>query len=201
MIRLLAVLLAFAGPAFATTDGWPALYDVTGVASDDVLNIRTEPDAASEIIGTLAHDAVNVEVIRPNEDYTWGLVNLREFSGWVSLNYLARHPGQWDGKYPEVTTCYGTEPFWNIRLTGDVVAFSGLDLDSLTAPLDWKRETQNHRGRHSFRAGPMVGIFSNANCNDGMSNAEFGIEINLIRLDQPYHYQGCCSIQPPEASR
>ena len=201
MIRLAALLALLASPALSTTDGWPALYDVTGVAADDVLNIRSEPGTSSEVIGTLAHDAKGIEVIKPNDDHTWGLVNLYEFSGWVSLDFLVRHPGQWDGQYPQVTSCYGTEPFWNITLEKDRIAFSGLDLDPVEAPMEWTLETLNHRGRFSFRAGPMVGVFGLENCNDGMSNSEFGIEINLIRLDQPYHYQGCCSIQPLEASR
>ena len=87
MIRLALFLIVAAGPALATQDGWPALYDVTGVDSADVLNIRSEPGAAGDVIGALPPDAQNVEVIRDNDGHaTWGLINTGEGTGWVSLN-------------------------------------------------------------------------------------------------------------------
>ena len=95
MIRLAVILwAALALPAIATQDGWPALHDVTGVSAGDALNIRERPDASSPIIGGLASDAEGVEVIRPNERLTWGLVNVGERTGWVSLLYLERRPHQ-----------------------------------------------------------------------------------------------------------
>lgn len=78
MKPLFALLFSLiASAAAATFDAWPALYDVSGVASDDVLNIRAEPSADAPIIGTLAHDATNVEIIRDGEN-GWGLVNTDE---------------------------------------------------------------------------------------------------------------------------
>ena len=41
-------------------------YDVEGVAPDDVLNIRSAPEMKSAQIGTLPHDANNIEVIAAN---------------------------------------------------------------------------------------------------------------------------------------
>ena len=102
-MRRLLVLIALCGaPAWATTDAWPALYDVVGVASDDVLNIRAEPSSGSEIIGTLSHDAEGIEVIRPDEGFEWGLVNVGERTGWISLTYAVPQPGQWYGQIPAV---------------------------------------------------------------------------------------------------
>ena len=60
MIRVLILLLALALPLRA--EEFPAAYAVTGVASNDVLNIRARPDAGSAIIGSLAPDATGVEV-------------------------------------------------------------------------------------------------------------------------------------------
>lgn len=201
MTRALAalILLLSASVATATVDGWPALFDVTDVAADDVLNVRRAPDASSEIIGTLAPNATSVEVIEPNDDHTWGRVATGEGMGWVSLAYLARQPGQWDGQFPAFTQCSGTEPFWSLSRTDDEVTFDGLDLPSVTAPVDFRESSLNHRGRHSFRAGEMVGLLSNRICNDGMSEFEYGWEINLILLHdgpQTRHYVGCCSIRP-----
>ena len=97
MIRALLLLFLLAGPAAATQDQWPALFDVSGVAPDDVLNIRAAPSASAEIIGTLAPDAAGVEVVRPDSRHGWGLVNTGEGSGWASLAFLVRRPGQWLG--------------------------------------------------------------------------------------------------------
>ena len=199
MIRALILFLFSALPVMATVDGWPALHDVIGVAADDVLNIRAEPNAEAKIVGTLAHDAVDVEVIMPSEDFEWGLVATGEGMGWASLDYLVPGPGQWDGQFPEFTACSGTEPFWSLVREGETVTFDGLDLPGASAPIDFRESSLSHRGRHSFRAGDMVGVLSNELCNDGMSDLEYGWELNLIMLsgeDDNRHFQGCCSIRP-----
>jgi uncharacterized membrane protein len=204
VIRALAILLVSALPARATVDGWPALHDVAGVAADDVLNVRAEPDAEAEIVGTLAHDATDIEVIRPNDDFTWGWVATGEGMGWVSLAYLERQPGQWDGQYPDFAFCSGTEPFWSLSRSEGRIAFEGLDLPASGAPVEFEESSLNHRGRHSFKAGGMIGVLSNVPCNDGMSELEYGWELNLIRLSGPEgqrHFMGCCSIRPREVSR
>ena len=116
MIRLFFILTAIglAPPAAATTDAWPALYDVINVESDDVLNVRAGPGSSFDVVGTLDHDAVNVEVIRPDESFEWALINIDEGTGWVSLSFIVPQPGQWDGFYPEFKWCGGTEPFWSL---------------------------------------------------------------------------------------
>ncbi|MFD2813860.1 SH3 domain-containing protein [Paracoccus aerius] len=73
----LALTLALAGPALATQEYiLPTLFDVTGVASDDVLNIRAEPNAKAAIIGTLAPDAFRIEVVEERQG--WARVNTGE---------------------------------------------------------------------------------------------------------------------------
>lgn len=197
MIRTLALLFTLAAaPVFATQDGWPALHDVTGVADNDVLNIRAAPDTSSEIIGTLAPDARNIEVIEPTDDLTWGRIATGEGMGWVSLAYLMRQPGQWDGRFPDITICTGTEPFWSLTRKDTVYAFDRLDQPPISASVEWETGALNHRGRLSFRAGDLVGVLSNEICNDGMSELEYGWELNLIELGEGAHYQGCCSIRP-----
>ena len=124
MIRALILWLVLAGPALATQQGWPALFDVTGVAPDDVLNIREAPNAGAPIIGSFAPDAEGVEVIRPNADESWGLVNTAEGTGWTSLAFLERRPGQWNGAFPRIARCLGTEPFWSLSLDEDAVTLS-----------------------------------------------------------------------------
>ncbi len=197
MIRALC-LLFLAAPAWATQDGWPALFDVAGVSESDVLNIRQEPDATSEIVGELAFDAADIEVIRPSADAAWGLVNEGETAGWVSLTFLTRHPGQLDGHFPNITSCSGTEPFWSLSRQDNTASLEIFltDRPPLTQPILWEAGTVNHRHRYSFATDDMVGMVSRQYCDDGMSDMEFGLELNLILPGEGLHLQGCCSIQP-----
>lgn len=56
-IFVLLIGLVFHGPrdALATADG-PEYYAVTGVAADDVLNIRAEPSPNGEKVGEIPYD-------------------------------------------------------------------------------------------------------------------------------------------------
>ena len=79
MMHRLAVLMLAFFPLAALAEVYPALHDVTGVASDDVLNIRESPDAGSAIVGSLAPDATGVEVVAVTGG--WAVVNTSEASG------------------------------------------------------------------------------------------------------------------------
>lgn len=214
MIRAFAMLVALAGPAHATVDGWPALFDVTGVASDDFLNVRAEPGPLSEIVGKIAPDAEGIEVIRPNERETWGLVNVGERSGWVSLTYLARRPGQWSGAFPEVRQCFGTEPFWSLSYDPPRIALSMPDIAPREGLISGLYSSLSRRDRFALRGSffptetgdrEIHLSVRTETCNDGMSDREFGVSVDMLVTrptpggDQSATglYSGCCSIQPP----
>jgi len=199
---LLALLLALAGtPAMATQDGWPALYDVQGVAANDVLNVRERPDPGAPIIGTLAPDARGVEVIEPNARQTWGRVNVDGQSGWASLAYLARRPGQWDGAMPESLSCAGTEPFWALEMGPANIRFEPADGTARDFGQGLREPAEGRRDRFSFRAWAdgesATGIVIRAQCSDGMSNYRYGYSLDLVLSSDPdglAHYAGCCSL-------
>lgn len=111
----LLLLLILAAPAHATQEYiLPTLFDVTGVAADDVLNIRQLPDADAPIIGTLSPDAKGIEVVEDTGG--WGRVNSGEGSGWVSMRYMAYRTDVWhEGALPDGFSCFGTEPFWSLK--------------------------------------------------------------------------------------
>ena len=75
------------------------------LASDDVLNIRAEPAASSEIIGELGPYTLNVEVLRTLDG--WGYIGASERSGWVSMRFLAPNPPP-ENKVPRPMSCFGT---------------------------------------------------------------------------------------------
>ncbi|MWD27147.1 SH3 domain-containing protein [Aquicoccus sp. SCR17] len=112
MTRLLLILLSLllASPAaWAQMDGHgPDAWEVTGVASNDMLNVRAGPGTGYMVIGTFAHDATGLRMTTcvpylPRQTYhalteaeraslppRWCLVESRDgrTGGWVSAHYL-----------------------------------------------------------------------------------------------------------------
>lgn len=112
-MRLLALSLALmitcgtADQASAEADG-PDYYRVTGVAADDVLNIRAEPNASSEKIGEFPPETDGVrnlgcegglslgewqEASQEERDAAkarrWCRIEHNDTTGWVAARYLA----------------------------------------------------------------------------------------------------------------
>lgn len=200
----LALCLALAAsPAWATQDAFPALYSVKDVASNDALNVRASPDAESQIVGTLPFDARDIEVVELAPRADWGRVNVDGLSGWVSLRFMARHPGQWMGAFPKVARCFGTEPFWGLNRSGDGYAFSTPNGPETRLMPTWEGSSLGRRDRHAMTlsgAGTSaMAVISYAACSDGMSDMRFGLTIDLIRKggpDGPALHSGCCTLQP-----
>ncbi len=175
----------------------PALYAVSGVASDDVLNIRTEPRAQADKIGELAHDARDVEVMAFNDDRSWGRVNTGERSGWTSMRYLAPQPAG-DLPVAERLSCAGTEPFWSldIRQSGESIYSSPGDkatrLDS--------GQLEPAAGRRDRFLLPFAGdawaVIRRELCSDGMSDRAYGLDIDVHLGTGPLR-SGCCTIVAP----
>lgn len=171
----------------------PALYDVAGVASDDTLSVRVGPGVSSDKVSTLAHNAKGIEIVALSKS-NWGLTNIGERSAWVSMAYLQRQPGQ-DG-LPKVTRCYGTEPFWGLRLDGNTLTLDGLDpLPKRMSPI-WKTGSMNVPNAWAFGAGDVRAVMTRQMCNDGMSDREFGLGVELLIGDGPdtRMASGCCSL-------
>jgi hypothetical protein len=105
----LLLLLIRVGPAQAEADG-PDFYRVTGVAPEDVLNIRAEPSPHAEKIGEIPPNANCVRNLGCQggltfEEYTtltpeqqsarivenprWCRIEYQETTGWVAGLYLA----------------------------------------------------------------------------------------------------------------
>lgn len=200
LLPFLALLVA-AGPGHATPEAiYPGLIDVTGVAVDDVLNIRSQPDAGSEIIGTLAPDAMGIEVIETRDN--WLRVNSDGQSGWISARYATMRQGIWaQDRLPESFACYGTEPFWSLTPDGDQMRFStpetvtDHDAVKVLSPSDWMENPRRVVVADALTAliTPAAGL-----CSDGMSGARFGLDIDLVvgAGSGAAYRQGCCTLAP-----
>lgn len=61
-------------------------YSVTGVAYNDVLNIRAWPSPKSRIVGHIPPNGEGVEIVRRKG--RWGLVEYDGIEGWSHTGYL-----------------------------------------------------------------------------------------------------------------
>jgi len=208
MIRLLVLLFALvSGPALAQE--FPSVYRVSGVASNDVLNIRSAPDASSDIIGTFQPGTTGVEVMFTDASGLWARVNTGERAGWTSLRFLEPEDGRpWHDMYQPVQ-CFGTEPFWSVELTGrgpSSYRFFGEEVSTLT-PI-WESPVFGHDSsesvifRHESGYSQTVTMLRSEACNDGMSDREYGLAVTIMSegpdtfLPDPL-LRGCCVLTTP----
>lgn len=200
MKRLLLILLFIPSVLWAQDVSLPALYDVSNVAADDVLNVRTSPHTNAQIMDTLGPDRIGVEVLAFNDDRSWGMVHAGEYTGWVSMAYMTRQPDQHgSNKLPVPMWCSGTEPFWFLEITGDNVVLDDPGMDS--GAITMEREPVPdllHSPRGVLVAGDMTGFVSREACSDGMSDRLYGWRIDFIRSGNggAIPFSGCCSLQP-----
>lgn len=199
MLRL-CLLVLFLGNAAAAQDTYPRLHDVTGVASDDVLNVRAFPTSSASIIGALEPDARGVEVIR--EENGWGLVNVTEWAGWAYLRYLRPRA---DGDLPNTqrVSCSGTEPFWGIEIeqgrSATITTPENYD-PGKTFDVGQFQRAWNPLRKHVLRGTDGTRDLSllvvAAYCDNGMSDNEYGLDATLIVTGPDGHvYSGCCSLE------
>jgi uncharacterized membrane protein len=201
-LLVFALLLAFPPAARAEWQLFPALYQVGDVASDDVLNVRDGPAATFAIIGALRPGQQDIEVVKTTPDARWGLVNIGERSGWISMRYMGRYPDQGGNDLPRPLACYGTEPFWSLEFSlrgNDFREAGGLPL---IIPSDWEGTPEGmlataygvtmHRDTAAINA-----VISRNMCNDGMSDRDFGFAIHAILSGSLGNrlLSGCCSLE------
>lgn len=190
MIRWIA--LVFVWPVMALAD-WPGLYDVTGVAADDVLNIRSDARAQSDVIGQLAHNATRVEIIDTSENGRWGRVAAGERSGWVAMRFLSLQ----DKVDPaQGLNCFGTEPFWTLTLAQDGKArYTNPDFPAFQYSRIASGISANRTDRWFFtgkaRVSTVTAIVQAQLCDDGMSDRDYAMSVDVI-FNADHLLSGCC---------
>lgn len=182
----------------------PRLYDVTGVAADDVLNVRERPDSASPLVGRLTPDARGIEVTATDDTGRWAQINTDERTGWVALRYLAPHP-ETEGP-PTNLACYGTEPFWALALRDGAALYTSPDSPERRYAVDVALGT-GIRGdaRAALIArddgGRLTAAVSGGFCTDGMSDRSYALNATVVVEDdgsEPRMLTGCCSLATGE---
>jgi uncharacterized membrane protein len=204
---VLGFVLSFGGPAAATPEYvLPTLFDVADVASDDVLNIRAAPDPTAPVIGTLAHDARNIEVVGMDASGRWAQVNTGEQSGWAAFRYLAYQVDVWRPEtLPASLRCYGTEPFWSVAPNAGATQLVLSRPDAPNALLMIQSVLDSGLFRDPRRAIVAKGdgqelsaVILPAACSDGMSDRAFGLDATVILQGggSTQMLTGCCSVAP-----
>ncbi|WP_371060799.1 COG3650 family protein [Rhodosalinus sp. 5P4] len=203
VLAAFALALAAAAPAAAQDGPLPALYDVRGVAPDDVLNVRAAPSADAARIGALAPGARGVEVTAIDSAAGWGRVNAGEQAGWVSMRFLARQPRQGGNALPVPMRCFGTEPFWSLSVAEDGLRLEGPGVPrAVTASLSERTRAAGRPDAYGFvgwgaGGGQAIhGTVRRARCSDGMSDRLFGLSADLLVQDGGAlrQYAGCCTL-------
>lgn len=197
--RLAPILLSVVAAVPGAAQDLPALYDVVGVAADDVLNLREAPSAGAAILGHLAPDARGIEVMAIEGD--WAQVNLDEGRAHAALRYLQAQDGPGWAALQLPLRCFGTEPFWSISVE------PALDVAALSRPDTTTRmlELGPRWPWGDLGAAPSAGLamrdgflmLRGESCSDGMSDREYGIAADLFLAGATAErLRGCCSLQP-----
>jgi uncharacterized membrane protein len=192
----LIALVLLVLPAQATQEyTLPTLFDVTGVARNDVLNVRAQPRAGAAIIGTLPRDAKRVEVVAHDSTGRWGRVNLAGQSGWVSMRFLAYRTDVWnDGALPRTLRCFGTEPFWSFVPARKGIVFSTPDRPENAIAARILSRGVFREPRRVVTGSGLTAVIVPLACSDGMSDMVFGLDVTVVR--DGAMLTGCCSLAP-----
>ncbi|WP_417586801.1 SH3 domain-containing protein [Pararhodobacter oceanensis] len=202
MLRILITIAALCFAGIATAQEFPAVHRVTDVANHDVLNIRAEPSARADIVGSFGPYETGIEVVGLSPDRRWGLVRSGEGVGWSSMRYLTpQRTGSWqDGT--QHLTCFGTEPFWsfNLFMPSNRAEFEDLGMGGF--------EVRSNAPHHNITRHPatMALRFNGARqgfavirqgvCSDGMSDRLFGLETQIYWQGAREGFSGCCTLTP-----
>lgn len=192
---LAGVLWLIAG--IAQAQDLPDRFSVTGVAADDVLNIRQGPSADTPIIGELAPSQSGVEVLRLNEGGKWGLVGVPEGNGWVAMRFMTRETEAFPYVLPRPMRCFGTEPFWALTmdLTGDTFSTPEGDTAFTLTEEGETRRAMLARFEDGDSNSQTL-LIERGLCGDGMSDRDYGFAARLFLRDPGGNrfLTGCCTL-------
>lgn len=204
ILTLVTMLLLATTSAQAQRPLLPAFYEVTGVASDDVLNVRSGTGTAHPIIEYLAYNDRHIEIVRLSDDGKWGLIGYPGGSGWASMRYLKRQNGQPASNLPQPLSCTGAEPFWSLTFSQNTNSFTEPGQMAHNLTTTWQGTPV---GRPPISYGVKMrggndeinAVVSRRQCSDGMSDKAYGFTINALlsgglgnRL-----LVGCCALMRP----
>lgn len=199
MMKRLSILVWVLATLPLHADVLPAFHDVTGVASDDVLNIRERPDATAPIIGTLDPQTTGVEVVAVTGD--WAMVNTPDASGYAAIRFLTRQDGPDWNTLERPLHCLGTEPFWSLAIapanrTAWLSTPEELDPEPMAIGTIWPALPWSSSAAFAVPDGFVA--LSPAACSDGMSDRSYAIAVDIfLHGAGGSRLSGCCTLSLP----
>ena len=204
-ILLLFAFTLYCTVSFAQNTLLPQYFEVSGIADDDVLNVRSGPSTEHRVVGNLKIGSGTIEVLEFSEDNIWGRILWAESNGWVHKDYLrAVSPTNLKNTMvPVGLRCSGTEPYWDfsIESQGDVT-FKELFTDSIeNSVIEHVAESDNKANFPTALLAAsdkvkLTAVLHTRQCNDGMTERAYGWEIDLLVSDNAEQrlLSGCCSM-------
>lgn len=195
-----AVMMTLAMCGTALAQDLPQLHAVVDVAAHDVLNIRAQPSARADRIGTLAHDATGIEVVALNSTRRWGQINTGEGTGWVAMMHLRPEGRPIDHfNLPAGLRCFGTEPFWSLSNENGTLFHDRLGDDPVSLEIEIAQDTGIADDLRrmillSATSGGGTAYIHPESCSDGMSDRLFGLSIGFMPRAGGELLTGCCSL-------
>ncbi|MBL1435895.1 MAG: hypothetical protein COB08_006820 [Rhodobacteraceae bacterium] len=178
----------------------PDVFTVTGIASNDTLNVRQAPSGTSADIGDLAANE-RIEVIALSDDGKWGEFIWQERNGWIAMRFLTPSPLPHlpDSEMPMGLSCSGTEPVWTAFILPDQT-FEFTDRSDSSLETQSRPITQSTTAigmqpySFAFTAGEFTGVLDRAECSDGMSDRTYGWQLRVINPSSNglQLRSGCC---------
>lgn len=195
---------------FATTSAdadrllFPAFYQVTNVASNDVLNVRAGTGASHPIIEHLAHNDRHIEIVQLSDDGKWGQIGYPNGSGWASMRYLKRQGGQTGSDLPRPLSCGGNEPFWGLKFDQNNNEFTEPGQMPHSLATIWQGIPDgmvpvSYGVKMAGGIDEISVVITRNQCSDGMSDKTYGFTINALLSGGVGNRMlvGCCSLQRP----
>jgi len=206
--RSLIILLAF---FFLSCNSNADSYQVVNVASNDVLNVRSEATSKSSLVGSLEYNAVNI-ILTGKESrkgkYLWVEIKHNNIVGWVNSKYIEKQTSRGVTQVAKIQaqgfenlTCNGSEPDWFMTLDP---AKKTLELESISfekiffASLEIKPSKNNTNkwfvNANSNNGGEKLSIslIETNQCSVDMSDFTYKYAININRENNGV-YSGCCN--------
>ncbi|HRK69970.1 MAG TPA: hypothetical protein PLA85_00165 [Micropepsaceae bacterium] len=195
---VLAIAFALLAAPSSTAQDVEMRWRVTGVAENDVLNIRTSPSADSEIAGAIPFNSVSV--FSTGEEKTVGSTSwLNTISpygyGWVNAKFLEPFDAAEimpDENLSLPLSCGGTEPFWSADISENSVRVTTPEHE---AGFDIQRDGPLiRRGAAGWdiriKGASSIILLETWECSDGMSETVYRYEYDDGGL------KGCCGALP-----
>jgi len=189
-------------------------YAVTGVESDDALNLRQKATARSAIVTRLPYDSVGIRRLEGEvmiSGNIWWRIKWEGKQGWVNQRYLmpmAKKNTDTNLTQPVITKkmktpatlhCGGNEPFWGMKITKNRVNYSPMEGKKLNLPVVFNKTSENNTSIAAIYAKQgnqqILSMLQKVSaCSDGMSDIDYPYAIAVI-INQRQFYSGCCHVK------